>query len=234
MPRTTRKASKVETKTIPELRKSFERMDSFLHSKVGKLSEKEGVKAFKQEWKRLFGKTVSDDAALEYIRFTRKGSSASSASSASSKDTQEGGAAPLSYDMQPGTQPQVSPLPYVSGGFGFANNDSLVLGGPKDYLLAVPESVKTTVGGGQKQKQKRLRTTKKKKQAGGSISSTFAEFSNRPFGTGSPPSALQDLQAMAKGGLGGASPLPEINRFPHLAHQQSIYSGSINNSVRHM
>jgi hypothetical protein len=232
MPRTTRKASKVGTKTIPELRKSFERMDSFLHSKVGKLSEKEGVKAFKQEWKRLFGKGVSDEAALEYIRFTRKGSSASSASS---KDKQEGGAAPLSYDMQPGAEPQVTPLPYVSGGFGFANNDSLVLGGPKDYLLAVPESVKATVGGGQKQKQKKhLRTTKKKKQAGGSISSTFAEFSNRPFGSGSPSSALQDLQGMAKGGLGGASPLPEINRFPHLTQQASIYSGSINNSVRLM
>jgi hypothetical protein len=230
MPRKTRKVSKAEkaAKTIPELRKSFEKMDSFIHSKVCKLSDEEGVKAFKKEWKRLFGKEVSTEAATEYLHFARK---------AAGKE-QKGGYAPLAYDMRPGVQPEVSVPPYVSGGFGFANNDSLVLGGPKDYLLNVPDAVKnnTVIGGGKGRGQRKtIRHNKRngKGQKGGSISSTFAEFSSRPFGMSSPPTSGQELTMILKGGPGFASPLPEVNGFPALSNQ-GIFSGMIHQSVAKM
>lgn len=224
MPRKTRRVSKVGL-TIPELRKSFEKVDSLIHSKLSKVSEKEGVVIFKKEWKRLFGKDVSDQAAAEYVDFVKK--------SPGKKHSQAGGSAPLAYDMRPGAQPEVSVPPYIAGGFGFANNDSLVLGGPKDYLLAVPDAVKTSaVIGGGKRPKKGLRLTKKKRQhqAGGSV---FAEFLSRPFGMGSPPSSAQDAQMMLKGGPGGASPLPEINPVTHLS-QNTIFSGAIHSSVPKM
>ena len=190
-----------EYKTIPELRKSFERVDQFIKLKVAKLSEKEGLSIFKKEWKRIFGKDVSDQAATEYLQFVK------------ASKAQKGGYAPLTYEMSPGSTPTVQPLPYVQDGFGFANKDSFTLGGSKDYLLAtVPEAVRnnTVAGGGRRKTRKALSS---RRQAGGSVAAAFSEFIARPFGMNSPPSAAQVAGNMATGSSSFASPQPEINKI---------------------
>jgi len=223
MPRMTRKAgqkaspTKKNHMTIPELRKSFERVDQFIKSKVSKLSEKESLVVFKKEWKRIFGKDVSDQAATEYIQFVK------------ASKAQKGGYAPLNYEMSPGSTPTVQALPYVQDGFGFANKDSFTLGGSKDYLLAVPDIIpsgavrNTTVsGGGRRTRRKGL---SQRKQAGGSVAAAFSEFIARPFGMNSPPSAAQVAGNMATGSSSFASPLPEINKIqgqPLVIHNSDI------------
>jgi hypothetical protein len=209
--------------TIPELRKAFERVDQFITSKVSKLSEKEGKAVFKKEWKRIFGKDVSDEAATEYLQFVK------------AHKSQKGGYAPLSYEMSPGSTPTVQALPYVQDGFGFANKDSFTLGGSKDYLLAVPDispsgAVRnTTVSGGGRRK---TRKGKKQGGGGGSVGAAFSEFMARPFGMNSPPSALQVLGNMATGSSSFASPLPEINKIQ--GQQLIIHSADINPITRKM
>jgi hypothetical protein len=204
--------------TIPELRKAFERVDHFIKSKVSKLSEKEGKVVFKKEWKRIFGKDVSDEAAAEYLQFIK------------AQKLQKGGYAPLTYEMSPGSTPTVQALPYIQDGFGFANKDSFTLGGSKDYLLAVPEAVRnnTVAGGGRRITRKR----KKQGGGGGSLGAAFSELLSRPFGMNSPPSALQVVGNMATGSSRFASPLPEINNIQ--AQGPVIYNAEINPISRKM
>lgn len=234
MPRITRKVgkkvrsrtnSKAHHMTIPELRKAFERVDQFIQSKVSKLSEKEGKVVFKKEWKRIFGKDVSDQAAAEYLHFVK------------AQKGQKGGYAPLGYEMSPGSTPTVQALPYVQDGFGFANKDSCTLGGSKDYLLAVPGislsgAVKNTTvaGGGRRTTRKGL--SSRRQGGGGTFAATLSEFMARPFGMSSPPSALQVLGNISTGGNSFASPLPEINRIH--GQQPIIYNANINPITRTM
>ena len=168
---------KAKTMTISTLRKSFEHIDAFVHSKAGKLSDAEMVVAFQKEWKKCFGKAINADKAKEYLVVVKghkehKGHKG-----------QRGGSAPLNYDMRPGGGGPSVP-PYVQSGFGFANRDSGCAGGAKDNLLpsVVPARMGSNLVGGRRNRKTR------RKQAGGatifpSLSTAVAEFMTRPFGT---------------------------------------------------
>jgi hypothetical protein len=203
--------TKAKSMTVSALRKSFEHIDAFVHSKVGKLSEAEMVVAFQKEWKKCFGKAVDADKAKEYLAVVKGGKGHKGKG-------QHGGAmgAPLRYEMQPGGE--VSVPPYVSGGFGFANLDSGCAGGAKDNLLpsVVPAGMGSNLVGGRRNRKTR------RKQAGGAtimppLSTALAQFMSRPFGTNGtgtylgPTTSAQDATMLAKGYAGFPSPLPEIN-----------------------
>ena len=71
----TRKANKGKAMlTVPQLRRAFEHIDRFVERKVLRLSEKEGVAAFRKEWKKVFGQ-ISEESAKDYLDIVRKRSS---------------------------------------------------------------------------------------------------------------------------------------------------------------
>jgi len=238
MARKTRKNGKGKSMTVSKLRKSMEHIDSYVRSKVGKLSDSDMLKAFQKEWKKCFGKNVDATKAREYLALVAKGPKG-----------QKGGAvlvgAPLHYEMAPGGGGPSVP-PYVSDGFGFANMDSLSAGGPKDYLnnVTVPAGMgsnKVSQEGGRRSKGRR---TRNKKQRGGalfpSLSTAAAEFFNRPFGTNgthsavpalAPTTSLQDVTMLVKGHNQFSSPLPEINPLPY--SQARMINNAVLNPVTH-
>jgi hypothetical protein len=214
----TRKVNK-KTMTVPQLRRAFDHIDSYV-------AKNPSVEGFCKEWKKTFGKEVSKAAAKEYLNFA-------AAAAAAHKKKQRGGAmspAPLGYDMRAGLD---------NYGFGFANKDSIASGcGTENIGVNVPAGLGSNLVGG---KRRGSKTRKSKKQRGGAtttlgqISNNFSEFLSRPFTPASvptswnsvpatfPPSAAQglpshgfDIQMLSKGyatNTNMPSPRPEIPVF---------------------
>lgn len=212
------KASSETGMTIPQLRKAFEHIDRWTSSHSG------DVEGFRAEWKKTFGKEVGKQAAQDYLTFVK--------SAKGKKGSQKGGGtlspAPLGYDMRAGADLPYGSFPeYVSGGFGFANMDSLKLDCAKDQTPRLPADLGSNkVGGGSKKAHRKSRKSTKT-QGGGGIGTALTEFLTRPFGMNSPPSAAQDLQTIARGSPESlASPRPEINPLP-FTQKPVIYNASI-------
>ncbi len=221
MVKKTRKASKQSQSrgmTIPQLRQAFEKIESYVSK------HNDDVEGFQNEWKKVFGKTVSKEAARDYLAFVRE-----------QKGSQSGGAAPIDYDMRAGADIPYGSFPaYVQSGFGFANMDSFTL--QKGDLLTpiIPAGMGTNkvMGGGKRGGRK---TRKQKKQAGGaylpSLATAAQEFLTRPLGMSSPPTTLQQTQMEVKGVNGFPSGRPEDNTLPPLPNQ-TIYSANVSNTSR--
>lgn len=197
--------------TIPQLRRAFEHMEKF-----------RDVDNFRKEWKKVFGKEISKTSAEDYLKYV-----------SSKKDSkQHGGMAPLDYTTRPGADlPYGSFNQYVSSGFGFANQDSLMTQCGKETHLwpsPLPGSGSNVVGGGKRSKRK---TRKQKGGALPSLSTAVSEFMSRPFGMNSPPNSLQDASLQWKGVDSLPSPRPEINDLKY-THNPTIYNASISPIVR--
>jgi hypothetical protein len=177
-----------------------------LKSKVARLEGEKAVEAFRSEWKKLFGKSVSAEAARDYLAFVRE------------QKTQKGGGAlpegaPIDQMLRAGTDtPYGSFPPYVDGGFGFANHDSFIQDCGKPNPFPVPpaglgfnEVGKALTGGARRRgahAQTRRRSAgrdRKGQQRGGGIGSAIDEAFQRPLGMGMPPSMLQGAQMEFKG-----------------------------------
>jgi hypothetical protein len=219
--RKTNKANK-NTLTVPGLRRAFEHIDRFVHTKVLKLSEKEGVAAFRKEWKKVFGQ-ISEQSAKDYLHFMR--STASSASS--KKHGQKGGAvtvlapASIGYDMR-GGEGEASVPPYVAGGIAPPMDSQI--GEPRYFPPPAADMNSNEVG----QKGGRRRKTRRKQKGGAlpSVGTALAEFVSRPFGMSSPITSAQDSQMFAKGYNSFPSPRPEINDI-NFAGRATIYNSTI-------
>ena len=218
------KSSKVNSLSVPELRRSFEHIDRFVDTKVMRMSEKDGVKAFRNEWKKTFGQ-ISEKAARDYLHYMR--------STASSHKKQKGGAvtivspAPIGYDMRPGEGGPSVP-PYVAG--GIAPPADSQIGPSRGAEFPLP-----AVGLGDNRVQKGgKRTRKNRKQGGGALPSfgtSLAEFVSRPFGMASPPTPAQDAQMLMKGYNNFASPRPEVNDLS-FAQGRSVFNATISPASR--
>ena len=212
----TKATGKGKGMTIPQLRRAFDHIDSFV-ARGGK-----NLEAFRKEWKHTFGKEVSAKAAREYLDFV---------SSKRTTKSQKGGMAPLHYDMRQGADiPYGSFPPYVSSGFGFANQDSFASGcGKEDISPHLPAGLGSNMVGGKKSK-----TRKHKKQRGGAFSlqnmgSQLADFVNRPITMASPPSSLNHAMMDSKGYNGFPSPHPEDPSFK-FPQNTPIYAGYLSRS----
>lgn len=204
--RKTKRSKKDKPVTIPKLRKAFESIEHFALTKVSKLPEKEGIKVFRNEWKKTFGKELTPELAKDYLYFLKL-----------NKGSQKGGAyspAPIGYDMAGGDKaPSVPPyVTYAEGGMRPVDSFTESCGSKSAFLPPA-------IGG--------KRKTRKRKQAGGSMMSAFSEFLTRPLGMSSPPTALQDLQMLGKGYNDFSSPRPEINNI-NVPIRPIAYSATIN------
>lgn len=224
MVRKTRKINKTIPKstggmTVPQLRKSFEHIESY--------AKKHDISAFRKEWKKTFGKPISEHAAKDYISFLK------------SNDSQSGGGtplagAPLDYTLRAGADPSTAAHvpPYVQSGFGFANMDSFrMMSGKEDISPRIPADMGSNAVGGGKRKTRKF----KKSQKGGafpSVSTAVAEMMSRPLAMNSPPHVGNDLIMASKAHAGDlSSPRPEVNPL-NFTSPPSVYSAAANNQLR--
>lgn len=205
--RATKKVSK--PLSLGGLRKALEHIKGC----AGKMS----VPEFQKEYKKVFHKNITPKDAKAYIQSLKA-------------SRQSGGAAPLHYELQAGAPTPYGSYPaYLTGGFGFANQSSVI--GDAAGLTKFP-SPATGMGsnlfGGAK--GKRATRRKGKSQKGGANNllpmtlSNVAEVFSRPFPAASPTTMGNDAQMLLKGHPGFNSPLPEL-------HSSSIPNTSIVHSM---
>lgn len=200
--------------TVPDLRKRFDSIEEFARRNP------DDVKGFSSLWKKLFGKSVSDQAARDYLAFVRESKGSTTGQKGGAMPAAGSAGAPLDYTLRPGTEiPYGNFPPYVVSGFQYQGFDSQNL--TKIPTLTPPAGLGTNAfptaiqSGGRRKTRKGslpgLRLTRKQK--GGALpalSSAMAEMFSRPAGMSSPPNAAQDLQLLAKGVNTLPSPRPEV------------------------
>jgi hypothetical protein len=230
MVRKTRKVGKTgktskKGMTVPQLRSAFERINTFIQ-KHG-----EDVEAFRKEWKKVFGKSISANSAREYFKMM------SSKKGQKGQKTQKGGVAPLDYDLRAGTDIPYGSFPkYVSDGFGFANEDSIAaLCGKENITPNLPADMGSNKVGGSR------KTRKSRKMRGGntltdlvptSLTAPVSEFMSRPFQATIAPSYGEQAQFAIKGYNPPhmmPSGKPEVANFD-FTPQQPVYSSYLSKS----
>jgi hypothetical protein len=220
----TRKVSKGQKNnihTVPELRRAFEHIDKFVERKIMRLSEKEGVAAFRKEWKKVFGQ-ISEQSAKDYLQVMRNGA----------KRSQKGGAvtilspAAIGYEMRAGEGGPSVP-PYVTRGLELPADSQIGPSRAADFPVPADSTGSNAVQAGGR--RRKTRSKKSKRQQGGALPSfgtALAEFVSRPFGMGAPPSPSQDAQMLMKGYNQFSSPRPEINDLS-MVKGTTIYNATI-------
>jgi hypothetical protein len=220
--RKTRKHSK-STLTIPQLRKSFDHIDSWVESRVTKKSVKSLVPAFQEEWEKTFHREVDAKAAEAYLSLKSR-----SKPRLTRKRSQSGGSAalagaPLDYTTRQGVYGVYGHFPaYVSSGLNFYDSiwqDSLTANCGKENITPnVPASMgsnEVQKGGKSKSRRHRKAHSKTRKQRGGApefisnAASVTDVMINRPFPAESPPSAGYVAQMSLKGVSAGV-PEPQM------------------------
>ena len=219
--------------TIPELRRSFEHMETFaLHNK----HKKDAITLFQEEWFRVFKKKLEKKAAAVYIHHVQ-----------AEKGKQGGGGmnrlegAVLDYDTRPGlyispgvNQGSYARVPnYVNSGFWNPESGQSYdrVPGQTIYPSRTPLGLGDNTVIGMKGGGRKAKTAKKAQQGGAdpltTIGTAFNQFMFRPFGASTPASVGQDLQTSVRGQELGASPRPDQN---HLNYQMNsrLYSGNVN------
>lgn len=188
--------------SIPQLRKSFDHIDSWVEAHLSRKSLKELVPAFQAEWKKTFHHDVNSKAAEAYLTIKHR-------SGSKKTKKQRGGSmalagAPLDYTTRQGVYGVYGNFPqYVSSGLSFynqINQDSLTAGcGIENITPKLPADMGSNqVHKGGKRKGRTSRKSLKKgrktrKQHGGApdlsgIRATLDVMSNRPFPGSAPPS----------------------------------------------
>jgi hypothetical protein len=220
--------------SIPELRRAFEYIEEYA------MRHPNDVKAFRQEWKKVFYKEVDTKSAEEYLRHIRE----SKPKVLRRSKTIKGGAdalagAPLDYTTRAGIY--ITPgidngsyahVPkYVSSGFwnpepgisydpvqgqplwpkvplGMGSN--LVKGGSCDSgMCRIGGKAPTDVGAIKPVSTGGNRKSRKLRKGGASLQTAVEQIGMRLFGSSSPPSALQSVEAKFAGR--NVDPSPEAS-----------------------
>jgi hypothetical protein len=183
----TRRQSRGKSLSIPQLRKSFHAVESFLSTKLRNGSNKteDVVKSFRKEWQRHFRKNLSVNAARSYINHMRDKLSQRGGSS-----NQLSGAA-LDMTTRPGVYgPYGNFLDYVNKGFqvGVPEPGIQQECGVKDFTPNISSTISQRAGA--------RKTRKNRKQRGGLNPLTGAPFAAefRPFVAQNPVSIQASIQ----------------------------------------
>jgi hypothetical protein len=233
MVRKTRKHSRSEVHTIPQLRRLFENIEEFVDLRIQRHESKNTLsKELQKEWKRVFMKELDKkhaDAFVEdrmktkrVLRHTiKKGGAQPLAGAPLDYSTRQGlylapnsipvnGQLPLA-NMQNGAG-YGSYVDYINSGF-WNPEDSITLDpvqGQQPWPQPYASTGSNKVSGGAYEEMtvgssKKLKKSKKSRKVRGGNALLTQAFT-RPFGSNAPPSILQDMQSMAYGQQMGSSP----------------------------
>jgi len=205
----TRKVKKTgKIMTIPSLRKSFDQIEDWVSNHLRTMSVKDISAAFRLQWKKVFGREISEKAAEAYLYLKQKTTGTRRARGLGKK--QLGGSyaatpiagAPLDYQTAPGVYGPYGNFPaYVSSGltaYNQFNQDSISQQcGQVDSTPNVPISMGSNIvgmkGGASRRSRARSRKgkstrkankkgkTRGRRQRGGAISDMLSTMLNRPY-----------------------------------------------------
>lgn len=234
MVRKTRKHSKSEVHTIPQLRRLFENIEEFVDSRIQKHEARDKLsKELQKEWKRVFMKELDKKHADAFVEDRMK------SKRVLRHTIKKGGAqplagAPLDYStrqglyLAPNSIPVNGQLPlsnmqgvkngmqngggygsyvdYINSGFWNPEDSSTYdpIEGQQPWPQPYASSGSNEVKVESMKGGKRRLSKKSRKVRGGNALLTQAF--TRPFGSNAPPSILQDMQSMAYGQQMGSSP----------------------------
>ena len=224
--------------SIPELRRSFEHIESYVNGKIAHKESKEKlVKDLRKEWSKVFFKDLDKKSAESFVsdRLNKK----------HKRRTLKGGAAPLAgapldyitrqgIYLAPGQIPDLrghlplsdgSPsnygsfVPYVDKGFW--NPEPGHSYDPVPGQMRFPTSVPAGMGsnifkGGRQPIRERRQTRKGRRNGGGLIQNMGTMLSQaftHPASPSAPPTILKDAQDMWYGKAVGPSP-DQVQRLP--------------------
>lgn len=231
MVRKTRKHSKSEVHTIPQLRRLFEDIEEFVDSRIQKHEAKDTLsKELQKEWKRVFMKELDKkdaDAFVEdrmktkkILRHTMKKKGGSQPIIGGALTPLAG--APLDYSTRQGVYLAPNSIPmngqlllqkgagygsyvdYVNSGFWNPEDSSTYDPVPGQQPWPQPYASIGSNAFSVKGGSRLKKSKKSRKVRGGNAFLTQAFI--RPFGSDAPPSILQDMQSMAYGQQLGSSP----------------------------
>jgi len=210
--------------SIPELRRSFEHIESFVDEKLKSKDSKEKIsKDLRKEWMKIFNKPLDKKSADAFLEDRM--------SKSSRRIRHTGGGplegAPVEYSQRAGIYLAPSGLPGSDGGLpesgqtggGFGNFIQYVTNGFSNPEIAqqydpVPGQTKWPVpflstgsnqAGGRRKSRRKIR--------GGSIGAMLSQAFSRPIPSDVPPGPLQDAQDMFHGKQIGAS-ADQVQRSP--------------------
>jgi len=190
-----KKGHQSEVMTIPELRKAFESIETFLELHANH-PRKELVKLFQQEWKKIFHKEIETKEAEAYVEHALqelKGKNPKQRRHAGG--AMPLGGAPLLYDTRPGeyispgvNQGSYPHVPaYVDRGFWNPEIGRQYdpVPGQTHYPSATPYGLGSNQAGGRTKKRRR-------NQKGGNIVDAVGQFFMRPIFSSAPPTNVLD------------------------------------------
>ena len=215
--------------TIPELRRSFEHIETFVHQHK---RSKDLVKMLQEEWLKVFKKKLDKESATAFANHTVKESSQSGGGQLTG--------APLDYTTRPGlyispgiNQGSYAQVPnYVSSGFWNPepgqSYDRVI--GQTVYPDRTPAGLGDNTVIGLKMSGGSNRKTQKRKQSGGdplrTLGTALNQFLFRPVQSTIPPSIPQDVLAASKGQDLGPSPLAYQNKLDYQMSPR-LHSGNL-------
>ena len=219
--------------TIPQLRKAFEHVETFVEIHCKK-PEKELVKLFQEEWKKTFKKEIETKEAEAYVAHALE-----TIHQKHPKDRKHSGGAmaltgaPILQDTRPGlyispgvNEGSYAQVPaYVDKGFWNPEIGRQYdpVPGQTHYPSATPYGLGSNAftGGSRKNKTKKNKNNKKQsKQSGGTILGAVNQFLfMRPtFSTQPPPAFLDNVTSAAMAKPLPQSPDPSETRTPYLSN----------------
>jgi hypothetical protein len=223
--------------SIPELRRSFEHIESYINGKIAKKESKEKlVKDLRKEWSKVFFKDLDKKSADSFVsdRLSKK----------QTRRTLKGGAAlagaPLDSTLRqgiylaPGQIPDIrghlplsdgskssfgSFIPYVDKGFWNPepgrSYDPLV--GQIRFPTSVPAGMGSNLFKGGRRQIREIRQTRKNNRRGGGLiqnmGTVISQAFTHPASSSVPPSILKDTQDIWYGKNVGPSP-DQVERLP--------------------
>jgi hypothetical protein len=250
MVRKTRKHSRSEVHTIPQLRRLFENIEEFVDLRIQRRESKNTLsKELQKEWKRIFMKELDKKHADAFIEDRMK------AKRVLRHTIKKGGAqplagAPLDYStrqgvyLAPNSIPVNGQLPlsnaqgikngiqsgggygsyvdYVNSGFWNPEDSSTYdpIKGQQPWPQPYASTGSNEVKGSMKGGFKKSKKSRKVRGGSAFLTQAFT----RPFGSNAPPSILQDMQSMAYGQQMGSSP-DQVQR--PIAEVHSMYKTPI-------
>ena len=203
--RSTLKSLNSKGLTIPELKRSFDAVDSEVHALLKQgLPAEEEAKKFQAIWKRIFHRPVTKDAAVAYLQVKRASGTRPVAKHHTRK--MKGGAAPLAgapldYMTRPGVDGAYGSFPaYQAQGLSFYNtiNQQGITQecGVKDFT----PKVSAMIGSNEPLK-------------GGALKDLAHLAAANPIPASAPPGLFNDIQSTMQGKQLGASPAPESSKL---------------------
>ncbi len=241
MARKTRRAPRAkDVQTLPELRRSFEYIDAFVHQRMSAPTDRT-VRELQTEWYRVFSKRLSKASATAFLEKKRQEQKQSSRR----VTRKRGGAAPLAgapydYTTRPGLYLPSAGIPNAEGqltssqgpyGFftsyiqsGFQNPEIAAAGEAQWPSPSAIMGTNTIQKGGRRGRTRKTHSSAGRKTArrgGGLLEGTLAgsllsQAFTRPIQSDAPPSALQDAQTMWQGRLTGTAPDRMSHAPPYL------------------